>query len=221
MPSLPEVNGALCPAERGKLNLQLTHMNHSGCSVQGSSLCMNKCSHLFHLGHWNKLWGQNYWSGGSVSRNPYQGNTCFVQGAEVPHHSGGYMVNKTQLANGSGFGGALCQSKTKPLSKELLHLTLQLSELNSPHHNALVHWGLPGTNPNLKKNNKITPATITPLPYAVSIILTKTPAHLLTCSLRAILNISDVAVLLKLYLNSKYPPTHTTDRRSWVSFALC
>lgn len=74
----------------------------------------------------------------AAARNPYQGNTCFVQGAEVPHHSGGYMVNKTQLANGSGFGGALYQSKTKPLSKELLHLTLQLSEFNSPYHDTLV-----------------------------------------------------------------------------------
>lgn len=46
----PEVNDALCPAERGQLNFQFTYMNHGGCSVQGSSLCMNKCLHLFHLG---------------------------------------------------------------------------------------------------------------------------------------------------------------------------
>lgn len=139
----------------------------------------------------------------AAARNPYQGNICFVQGAKVPHHSEGYMVNKTQ----SGFVGALCQSKTKSLSKELLHLTLQLSvlrsEFDSPYHNnsTLVQWGLPGTNPNLKKKeNKITPAIITTLPYAVLIVPTKITAHLLTWSLRAVLNISDVAVLLKLYL---------------------
>lgn len=89
----------------------------------------------------------------AAAGNPYQGNTWGTP--EVPQHSGGYMVNKTQLTNGSGFGGVLCQSKTKPLSKELLHLTLQLSvpssEFNSPYHNTLVQWGLPGTNPNLKK----------------------------------------------------------------------
>lgn len=75
----------------------------------------------------------------AAARNPYQSNICFVQGAKVPHHSEGYTVNKTQLTNRSGFGGALCQSKTKPLSKELLHLALQLSvlrsEFDSPHHN--------------------------------------------------------------------------------------
>lgn len=75
----------------------------------------------------------------AAARNPYQGNIFSVQGAKVPHHSEGYTVNKTQLTKASGFGGALCQSKTKPLSKEPLHVTLQLSvlhsEFDSPHHN--------------------------------------------------------------------------------------